>query len=103
MLSADQQRRYEEDGFLVVEDLIDRATILAPLIAEDEALLDRLRARWIADGRLDPMAPAGSFQERVSSAYAAGLDYFQPLDISLPGGEIRADTPSMPAPRPSGC
>jgi phytanoyl-CoA hydroxylase len=93
MLSADQLRRYEEDGFVVVEDLIDRATILAPLIAEYEALLDRLRARWIAAGRLDPTAPAGSVQERISSAYAAGLDYFQPLDISLPGGEIRADTP----------
>lgn len=93
MLSADQLRRFDEDGYLVVEDLVDREATLAPLIAEYEALLDRLRTRWIAEGRLDPDSPAGSFQEQVSSAYAAGIDYFQPLDISLPGGEIRADTP----------
>lgn len=93
MLSAEQLRRFEEDGYLVVEDLIDRGSVLEPLVAEYEAVLDRLREEWIAEGRLDPAAPSQNFQERVSSAYAAGLDYFQPLDISLPGGEIRPDTP----------
>jgi ectoine hydroxylase-related dioxygenase (phytanoyl-CoA dioxygenase family) len=93
MLSREQLRQFDEDGFLVVEDLLDHQAVLAPLVAEYEAVLDRLRQRWIADGELDPNAPANNFQERILSAYAADLDYFQPLDISLPGGEIAADTP----------
>ncbi|MEM7025896.1 MAG: phytanoyl-CoA dioxygenase family protein [Pseudomonadota bacterium] len=93
MLSDQQLQRFDEDGFLVVEDLLDQDTIVAPLIAEYEALLDDLRDDWIAEGQLDPNAPAGTFQERISSAYAAGLDYFQPLDISLPPGAITLDTP----------
>ncbi len=93
MLSAAERRQFETDGFLVVEDVIEREEVLEPLIAEYEALLAELSACWIAEGRLDPDAPAAHFQDRIRSAYAAGLDYFQPLDISLPGGEIREDTP----------
>lgn len=93
MLSQDQLRDFEENGFLVVEDLIDRTTVLDPLIAEYEELLSELRAAWIADGRLDPTAPSSTFQELIISAYKAGLDYFQPMDISLPPGEIAPDLP----------
>lgn len=93
MLSAEELRRFDEDGFLVLEDVVDRESVLEPLIAEYEAVLGALCAEWIASGRLDPAAPMNSFQDSVRSAYAAGLDFFQPLDISLPGGEIRTDTP----------
>jgi hypothetical protein len=34
-----------------------------------------------------------SFEERLLIAYAAKCDWFQPMDISLPGGFIDADTP----------
>jgi phytanoyl-CoA hydroxylase len=93
MLSQDQCRDFERDGYVVLENLIDTASVLDPLIEEYEELLDGLRKGWVADGRLDPAAPASSFQDLIKSAYHAGLDYFQPMDISLPPGDI---TPNLP-------
>jgi phytanoyl-CoA hydroxylase len=93
MLSQNQLRQFEEDGFLVVENLLDTESVLDPLIEEYEELLDELRADWVAEGRLDPDAPATSFQDLIKSAYRAGLDYFQPMDISLPPGDITPDLP----------
>ena len=93
MLSRGQLRDFEENGFLVVENLLDAETVLDPLIEEYEELLDALRAGWVAEGRLDPSAPASSFQDLIKSAYRAGLDYFQPMDISLPPGDITPDLP----------
>lgn len=93
MLSLEQLRRFNEDGYLVVEDLIDRDAVLEPLIAEYEALLGALCSGWVAEGRLSNEAPLVGFQNQIRAAYAAGLDYFQPLDISLPPGDIKNDTP----------
>ncbi|MEM9224379.1 MAG: phytanoyl-CoA dioxygenase family protein [Pseudomonadota bacterium] len=93
MLTDQQKDFFQENGYLVVEGLLDQARVLAPLVAEYEALLADLRAKYIAEGSLKADAPSRNFQEQISSIYAAGLEYFQPLDISLPAGEILADTP----------
>ncbi|MEM6988538.1 MAG: phytanoyl-CoA dioxygenase family protein, partial [Pseudomonadota bacterium] len=37
--------------------------------------------------------PDGDFLCKLRAVHRAGVDWFQPLDISLPGGEIAADTP----------
>jgi len=83
MLNQDKLREFEEKGFLIVEDLIDKTSVLNPLITEYEELLSQLRDIWVAEGRLDPAAPSSTFQELIVSAYKAGIDYFQPMDISL--------------------
>lgn len=93
MLSDRQLRQFEENGYLVVDNVLDRETVLEPVMEEYEQLLGELGNRWTAEGRLDPDAPADTFQDKIISAYRAGLDYFQPMDISLPGGEIAPDTP----------
>ena len=93
MLSPAEVSQFEDQGFLVLENVIDQASVLDPVIQEYEVLLETLRTDWIADGKIDPAAPAGNFEERIISAYRAGLDYFQPMDISLPGGQIDTDTP----------
>lgn len=93
MLSQRQLRQFAEDGFLVVEHLLDRKRTLDPVIGEYEALLDGLWQRWIASGALSPEEPASTFEDRILRAYRAGLEYFQPLDISLPPGTISEDTP----------
>lgn len=92
-LTTEQRRRFEEDGFLVVENVLDRTRTLGPLIAEYEAVLDRLWQGWINSGALEPGDPGGSFEERIVTAYRAGLEYFQPMDISLPPGSITEETP----------
>ncbi len=93
MLSEAQLRQFEKDGYLVVEDLLDRSGTLDPVIAEYEAVLDDLWQGWIASGALDAAEPARTFEERIVRAYRAGLEYFQPMDISLPPGTITEDTP----------
>ncbi len=92
MLSADQIKQFETQGYLVVPDILPIDTLEA-LRAEYSALLDQLYAGWFADG-LVGQAPEGlDFWGKLLAAYAAGVDYFQPLDISLPGDRIAADTP----------
>lgn len=93
MLSPDEIRRFHEDGYLVIPDILDRERVLAPLVREYEALLADLCEGWRRRGMLPADATADTFEGRIIALYRAGLDYFQPLDISLPGGPIDADTP----------
>ncbi|MSU88763.1 phytanoyl-CoA dioxygenase [Rhodobacteraceae bacterium 2CG4] len=90
-MSAEQIDAFGRDGYLVVEDAVDRG-VLDALHAEYSALMDRLYEGWRAEGRVPPGA-ALDFWGKLSAAYAAGCDWFQPMDCSLPGGAIAADTP----------
>ena len=93
MLGKAQLQQFEEDGFLVVEGVLDRTRTLDPVIAEYDALLDGLWQGWVEAGALEAADPSSDFEARIIQAYRSGLDYFQPLDISLPAGTITADTP----------
>ena len=88
MLSQDQITFFETNGYLVVEDVLDPAT-LARVRAEYATRLDGLLQDW---GIGDTLADA-DFETKLIAAYRAGHDWFQPLDISLPGDRITQDTP----------
>jgi len=90
MLSKAEIQSFRDNGFVVVEDVLP-APVLAAIKAEYAALLDALYADWLAAGRV-PEGPR-SFEEKLLAAYKAGCDWFQPMDISLPGDRIAADTP----------
>ena len=91
MLSASQREAYETHGFLVVEDVID-VRILDAVRQEYAGLLDLLYAGWQSEGRVG--APArDDFWGKLVTAYEADCDWFQPMDISLPGDTIYGDTP----------
>ncbi|VAW12277.1 phytanoyl-CoA dioxygenase family protein [hydrothermal vent metagenome] len=98
VLTDDQIGFFDENGYLVLEDVVDRTRILAPLIEEYEALLHGLVAGWVAKGRLDACVLDQSFGDKLVSAYASGCNFFSPMDISLPLGGIRADTPMHTGP-----
>lgn len=83
MLSDDQIAAFERGGYLVVEDVLTDK--LPALTAEYAELLDRLCSQWGILG--------DSFEEKLIKAYRAGHDWHQPMDISLPGDRIMADTP----------
>ena len=90
-LTAAQRAHFDREGYLVVEDAISPA-VVAGLFAEYGALLDDLYAGWQAEG----LVPDGSgldFWGKLSAAYAAGCDWFQPMDCSLPGGVVEPETP----------
>jgi len=93
MLTQAQTAFFEENGYLVVENLLDEDRILAPVRAEYAGLLDTLVEGWIADGALEAQARHLDFFGKLHLCYIRGLDWFQPLDISLPGDEITPDTP----------
>ncbi|MFK7836476.1 MAG: phytanoyl-CoA dioxygenase family protein [Sulfitobacter sp.] len=92
MLSRDQLHQFETAGYLVVPDVIP-PHIMESVRAEYETLLDDLYAGWFASGLVTTAPEALDFWGKLLTAYQAGVDYFQPMDISLPGDQIRADTP----------
>jgi ectoine hydroxylase-related dioxygenase (phytanoyl-CoA dioxygenase family) len=85
MLTSDQIAEYRARGVLVVKDVLE-PDVHRGVVAEYEALLDQLLTGWGVD-------LPGSFEEKLIATYQAGLDWFQPMDISLPGDRVTADTP----------
>lgn len=93
MLSDVQLQFFETNGFLVIEGLLDKSAVISPIENEYAELLDGLCAEWVDQGLLEPFPAATSFENKLLAAYQAGCDWFQPMDISLPGDRIAADTP----------
>lgn len=93
MLTQTQIDSFSKNGFLVVEDVVTEAL---PAVREEYAqLLNKLWEPWVAKGRVKDTA---DFESRIVAAYRAGCEYFQPMDISLPTGEIEADVPMHTGP-----
>ena len=91
MLSATQISQFNREGFLVVDDVLDPGLMNA-VRAEYSDLLDHLYAGWQVAGSVG--APdSDDFWGKLLTAYRAGCDWFQPMDVSLPGDEITPDTP----------
>lgn len=85
MLTPAQIESFERNGYLVVEDVVPQDT-LDKVRAEYAELLNSLYAGW-------DLPLAVGFEDQLIEAYRAGLDWHQPMDISLPGDRITADTP----------
>lgn len=92
MLTAEQKAQFDRDGYLVIEDVIDPET-LAAVQAEYTARMDGLYAGWAAEGLVPEPAPGMGFFDKLDAAVKAGVEWYQPLDISLPHGGITAETP----------
>ncbi len=86
MLAAAQIAQFYTQGYLVIENVLPM-DVLDKVRAEYSDLMDRLYARWQSEGRV-PDGAGLDFWGKLSASYAAGCDWFQPMDISLPGGEI---------------
>ena len=92
MLTQTQIDSFYREGFLVVEDVVP--SITADAVAEEYSdLLDVLYAQWWSEGRVAKDPATLSFWEKLRVSYEAGCDWFQPMDISLPGDEISEETP----------
>lgn len=93
MLTCEQLSHFQQYGFVVVENVLDHDAVLEPLKKEYDELLTQLCVSWLEQGLLQPDSAVKTFEDKLRSAYQAGLDYFQPLDISLPPGDITTDIP----------
>jgi len=93
MLTSQQIEEFESTGYLVVDELVSTQSVLEPLKAEYTDRLRTLCRRWAKDKKLPTAGASGNFNQMIMSCVEAGIDYFQPLDISLPPGAIQAHTP----------
>ena len=83
MLSPEQIESFNRDGYLVVPDVV---TDYLPAVRDEYAqLVYRLCTQWGIE--------FSDLEDTLIRAYRQGFDWFQPLDISLPGDRIQADTP----------
>lgn len=89
-LTDAQKEKFETDGYLVVDNVLPPA-LLDRIRGEYATLLDGLYDGWERAGRVPPAS--GDFYDKLLQSYAAGCDWFQPMDISLPGDQVAADTP----------
>lgn len=92
MLSPTQQHQFYEQGYLVIENVIDSMRLEA-LRMEYATLLNTQYHQWRQQDLLDGLPVVTEFWQQLAQCSAAGLDWFQPLDISLPFDNIRTDTP----------
>ena len=92
ILNSDQINKFETEGYLVVPDLMP-ANICEQVNTEYTDLLNGLYEGWFAEGLVQTPGEELDFWGKLLSTYQAGCDYFQPIDISLLGDRITADTP----------
>lgn len=87
--------RFETEGYLVVDGVLDHENDLDPVIAEYTALLDELASRWQSEGKLSASYRDLPFPRRLAQIFReVGIpEAYRYLDISLPGGNITEETP----------
>ena len=92
MLTQSQLQEFKTQGYLIVEDVLDGAT-LQSVQTEYTERMNSLFSDWYAEGLVDSVPGKLSFWQQLDAARAAGLEWFQPLDISLPHENITEQTP----------
>lgn len=93
-LTAAQVEQFHDEGYLVVDGLIDAATIIDPLVREYERVLDdlarSLHARGLVADTYADLAFGDRFTQICQETNETNAQHF---DFSLPQGNIRVDTP----------
>lgn len=87
--------RFNEVGYLVVEDVLDPESDLAPVIQEYGQLLDDLSTRWKSEGKLPETFADLPFPQRFARIVqeAKDLNEISHFDISLPDKGVTEQTP----------
>ena len=91
MLDQSQIDAFHRDGVIVVPDVLP-PEVLVSVRAEYAGLLDTLYDGWHREGRV-PLPEGRDFQDKLLTSYKAGCDWFQPMDIPLPGDKVTPGTP----------
>ena len=93
-LTADQRAQFDAEGYLVVEDVLDRDADLQPLLVEYASVLDELAHQYRAEGAIAATYEELDFPDRlVRISVESGRKLSGHFDISLPQTGIRPDTP----------
>ena len=80
-------------GYAIVEGVLD-SDALNNIVADYEALLDRLAPQWHAQGRISSAFDGLPFAERLTAVVSdSSEDLFQHFDITLPNDTVTPATP----------
>jgi len=94
VLTEAQRRQFDQEGYVVIEDVLDPEQDLAPVMAEYAAVLDRLADSLLADGAIGSTYRDLPFDERlIQICVESGRTFSQFFDFNLPQKGVRADTP----------
>ena len=86
--------RFREEGYLVLEDVLDVERDLDPVVAEYTEKLDELAGTWHAQGKLSSTYADLPFVQRLAQVLTeTGRAGYQPFDISLPFANVTEETP----------
>ncbi len=92
-LTPQQIEHFEEEGYLLVEGLLDPVADLDPIIDEYKGVLNRLAQELYAAGRISSTYEDLPFGRRVIRIYQeSGEVHAQYFDFSLPQGNVKPDT-----------
>ena len=85
MSAENIQNEFSQNGFVIVEGLLDVNLDLQPLVADYASLLDQLAVRWHAEGKLPSTYGELPFDRRASTVISRiGHEEAYHFDISLP-------------------
>jgi len=93
-LTQAQRQQFTDGGYLVVENVVDPARDIAPVLAEFSAVLDDVATKFVREGRIARDYRELPFTERLTQICAeSGKVLSQYFDISLPQNNVQQDTP----------
>ncbi len=94
VLAPSMKEQFEEQGYLVVEDVLDPERDIAPLMAEYDEVLENLVQTLYAEGKIKSTHSGLPFDQRlIAVAVESGRTHSINFDISLPQSGVKHDTP----------
>ena len=94
VITASMADQFDEQGYLVVENLFDLNLDLQPIVDDYAAALEVLAEQLRAEGKLSDVYKDLPFGKRLTAIMReCGMDWSQYFDISLPQAQVRTDTP----------
>ena len=98
-LTAEQTAHFRDEGYVVVEGLLDPERDLAPVIEEYAGVLDRFAGELFAAGRIASTYADLPFSDRLTRIYGeSGKVDAQYFDFSLPQTGVTHETPFWTGP-----
>jgi phytanoyl-CoA hydroxylase len=99
LLTDQQVDQFNDEGYLLVEGVLDPELDLDPIIAEYDGVLDRLADELFDSGEIASKYEDEPFGTRLSKIYQeSGKVHAQYFDFSLPQKGIQHDTPFWTGP-----
>ncbi|HYI24337.1 MAG TPA: phytanoyl-CoA dioxygenase family protein [Thermomicrobiales bacterium] len=98
-LSPGQVESFNREGYLILRGVLDKETVLDPIVAEYAMVLDRLANELHERGEISSTYADLPYSDRITRIWAeTGKDYTQYFDFTLPQSATKADTPFWTGP-----